>query len=475
MPKIPKASRSDIIGPSSKMLRTLRIKLIAINMLCIGLVLVTTFAIILYADYNSRLNTIRSELDAVITEATSPQVPQLTSTQRLTTGDRSPVPTSSTSSSSTGSSASSGVSVPTIGSPSDTHGSVVLMSVYNVSPNGRYTTIGNYANAKIPESVILGANDEVLESPALNGFLRDYDLFYVKRSAGLADGDTIIAYADGSSMNEWRNLMWTLIFVGLGALAFLFLVNIFYSRWALKPVRQSIKQQQQFTADASHELKTPLTVILANTEILKAKPEARVEDQMQWVESTHLEAERMQLLVNDMLALLRPDGRKQEQPKEDIDFSDLVEGEVLQFESVAFELGIMLEDDICENAHVMGNVERLTRLVVILIDNACKYAGEGSTVDVALTERPSSSGGHDKVVLKVHNDGPPIPEEDLPHIFDRFYRADKVRTSSKGGYGLGLAIGQEIAHEHDGSISVESSAEDGTTFTVTLPALTSDL
>lgn len=470
MPKISRASQSDIIGPSSKMLRNLRIKLIAINMLCIGLVLITTFAIILYADYNSRLNTIETELEMVIAEATAPQVPQLTSTQRLTTGDKAPVPTSGISSNNTSASSSPGVSAPVIGSSSESDSSVVLMSVYNVSPTGRYTTIGSSANAKIPESVILGANDEVLKSSSLNGFLPDYNLFYAKRSAGLQDGDTIIAYADGSSMNEWRNLMWTLVFVGLGAFGFLFLVNIFYSRWALKPVRYSIKQQQQFTADASHELKTPLTVILANTEILKAKPEATVEDQIQWVESTQLEAERMQLLVNDMLALLRPEGKKQKQPKEDIDFSDLVEGEVLQFESVAFDQGIMIEEDICEDAHVMGNLERLTRLVVILIDNACKYAGENSVVDVTLKRQDVASANHGKIILKVRNDGPPIPEEDLPHIFDRFYRADKVRTSSKGGYGLGLAIGQEIAHEHDGSISVESSAEAGTTFTVTLPA-----
>lgn len=470
MPKIPISSRSDIIGPSSKMLRTLRIKLIAINMLCIGLVLVTTFAIILYADYNSRLHTIESELEMVIAEATAPQVPQLTSIQKLAKGSDAPVPTAGLSSSSTNTSTSPGVSAPTIGSSTDTNSSVVLMSIYNVSPTGRYTTIGSYTNAKIPESVILGANEEVLESSALNGFLPEYNLFYVKRSAGLQDGDTIIAYADGSSMNEWRNLMWTLIFVGLGAFAFLFLVNIFYSRWALSPVRRSIKQQQQFTADASHELKTPLTVILANTEILKAKPEATVEEQMQWVESTQLEAERMQLLVNDMLALLRPEGKQPKQPKEDIDFSDLVEGEVLQFESVAFDRGVMINEDICEDAHVMGNLERLTRLVVILIDNACKYAGEGSVVDVTLKRQDVASANHGKVILKVRNDGPPIPEEDLPHIFDRFYRADKVRTSSKGGYGLGLAIGQEIAHEHDGNISVESSAEEGTTFTVTLPA-----
>lgn len=469
MPKVPKASHDAIIGPSSKMLRTLRIKFIAINMLTIMLVLLTTFAIILYADYMTRIHMIEDQLQGVITEATSRQAPQLSSTQRLSTDGRTPVATSgNTASGSTASGTSADVSAPTIGSSANASDSVVLMSVYSVNQSGRYTTVGGYTNANIPESAILGANEQVLASNDANGFLPDYNLYFAKRASSVDPGDQVIAYADGSSMNAWRNLAWTLVLVWIGATAFLFLVNLFFSRWAMKPVRMSIKQQQQFTADASHELKTPLTVILANTAILKSQPDARVEDQMQWVESTHLEAERMQLLVNDMLALSRPDSQKQNFATERVDFSDLVEGEVLQFESVAFELGVDIDSDICEDAMVEGNAERLGRMVATLIDNACKYAGEGRGVQIALTRTPSN-GTRGKVELKVHNDGPAIPEEDLPHIFDRFYRADKVRTSAKGGYGLGLAIGQEIAHEHDGMIEAVSSEATGTTFTVTLP------
>lgn len=470
MPKVPITGHSDIIGPSATMLRNLRIKFIAINMLMIAAVLITTFVVILYADYMSRLNMIETELENAITEVTTPQAPQLSSTQRLVTGENQPVPTyGGTSSGSSNPSGSSDVSAPTIGASSDIRSSVVLMSVYNVSQSGRYTTVGDFANAQIPESVILGANEDALESKSSHGYLPDYNLYFAKRSSGTDPGDEIIAYADGSSMNDWRNLAWTLLIVGVGALIVLFLVNIFFSRWAIRPVRNAVKSQQQFTADASHELKTPLTVILANTAILKSQPEERVEDQMQWIESTQVEAERMQLLVNDMLALQRPDSNRQNMPMEDVDFSDLVEGEVLQFESVAFEQGVELDDDICEDAHVMGNAERLKRMVAILIDNACKYAPEGGKVDVTMVRKPvSASAPHGKVELKVRNDGQPIPEEDLPHIFDRFYRADKVRTSSKGGYGLGLAIGQEIAHEHDGVIEAESSEGEGTTFTVIL-------
>lgn len=468
MPKVPAVSHDAIIGPSSKMLRNLRIKFIVINMATVVLLMAVTFSVILYADYVSRVDTIEQELTNVIVGVSSPQVPQLSTTQPLSTGDNAPVVTygSRSQSHSTGSD-SSGISAPVIGS-SGSSDSVVLMSVYSVSKSGIYTTVGNFTNANIPESVILGANEQVLESSDDNGFLPDYNLYYAKRASTSVPDDTIIAYADGSSMNSWRNLAWTLLLAGLGATAFLFLVNIFFSNWAIRPVRLSVKQQQQFTADASHELKTPLTVILANTTILKSQPEARVEDQMQWVLSTQLEAERMQLLVNDMLALLRPDSQKQDTPKERVDFSDLVEGESLQFESVAFELGVMIDDEIAEGIYVEGNAERLRRMVATLIDNACKYAGGEKIVNITLRKAQSNSV-REKAELKVHNDGPAIPEEDLPHVFDRFYRTDKARTSSKGGYGLGLAIGQEIAHEHDGIIEVESSDADGTTFTVTLP------
>ena len=225
----------------------------------------------------------------------------------------------------------------------------------------------------------------------------------------------------------------------------------------------------------------------------------------------------MQLLVNEMLSLARPTEDKpvevaaESQDHVDIDFSDLVEGEVLQFESVAFERGIDMESKIEQGLHVNGDAERLGRMVSTLIDNACKYTPDDGSVTISLTTaaastlkgsgsfaskdaasgsksrtgRASRVGRHSKnavgraksvsknecIVLKVQNEGAPISEEDLPHLFDRFYRADKARTSGKGGYGLGLAIGREIAREHDGDITVTSTEKEGTVFTVALPLL----
>lgn len=469
-----------------RMLRILRIKFIALNMLLGAVVLAVAFGVIIYADYSSRLATVYSELDLVLANLSSLDVPQIAGVQTLTretetklvrsspAGPASPQNSSSerTYADKQLSSSSSEYTVPTIGDSTESS-SVILVAVYEVAPNGVYTVILEHTTAAMPPSVILRSNEIVMASDQSRGFLPEYDLYYERTLSQSDPNNFLVAYADGRSVSEWKTLAWTLIFVGIAALGALFLVNIFFSRWALRPVEMSVKQQQQFTADASHELKTPLTVILANMAILRSQLDASVGEQMQWIESTQTEAERMQLLVNDMLALSNPNRENVKYQTSDVDFSDLVEGEVLQFESVAFEQGVSLESSIEEDVLVIGNQERLARMVATLIDNACKYSGgiEGARVDVKL-EVIESAGirrGERDVALSVRNNGPVISEEDLPHVFDRFYRADKARTSDKGGYGLGLAIGQEIAQEHNGAITVESSQEEGTVFTVTLP------
>lgn len=566
-----------VMQTQPKLLRNLRIKFILMNMLLAAVVLAIAFGVVCYLDYMNRLTTVYDELDMVLAEVATPDVPQIDSIRPLTSGGAADVGTNANAAATTGAGGGAGggtgsgagagsgpgadgnddavshtnkdgsrveFTAPMIGKSPEVKNTVVLVAVYSVAPNGIYTVVGDYTTATIPESVILHANEIALKSEKARGYISEFNLYYERTVSPSNPRDTIVAYADGTSVSGWTSLAITLVLVGLAGLVALFFINIFFSRWALKPVERSIEQQQQFTADASHELKTPLTVILANMAILKGQPDASVESQMQWIDSTHTEAERMQLLVNDMLELSRPDGQKAVLAVEDIDLSDLVEGEALQFESVAFELGVDLESEIEEGLVVEGNHDRLARMVATLIDNACKYASsdsekeaeldgdgldesaviederkvmedaartaesadadsdepdaaaeaepgdepvfiedivvddddvdEGATcvspcVTIRLGRRDVAGMRADEAVLSVHNDGPSIPAEDIPHIFNRFYRADKARTSSKGGYGLGLAIGQEIAHEHNGNIAVESAPGEGTTFTVTLP------
>lgn len=249
----------------------------------------------------------------------------------------------------------------------------------------------------------------------------------------------------------------------LGILAVFFVASIVLSKRAVAPVERAWRRQRQFIADASHELKTPLTVILANSALLRGSAEKTVASQMKWIDSTDTEAHLMQGLVDDMLYLAKVEDESPEIVSDRVDMGEVAEGVALTFESVAFDRGVELRSHIASDVFVMGQRDRLARMLATLVDNACKYAGDRGTVDVDL----SAKGG--ACVARVRNTGAPIAAEDLPHVFDRFYRADKARTSGKGGYGLGLSIAQTIARDHGGDISAESSASDGTVFTVTLP------
>lgn len=253
----------------------------------------------------------------------------------------------------------------------------------------------------------------------------------------------------------------------LGLLAML-AISWFLAGWALRPVSQAWDRQRAFVADASHELKTPLSVIMANTEILLRDRDIPTRS-MRWVESTREESDHMRGLVNDLLQLARTDetisGAAGAMQHDDVDLSDLVDESALEFDAIAFERSCAISSTIEENVHVTGDREWLERLVRILMDNACKYAGANTIVLVALSQHGRAAH------LSVTNMGTPIDPEDLPHLFDRFYRSDKARarTSQASGFGLGLAIAKGIVEAHGGSISVKSDQVEGTTFSVTIP------
>ena len=208
-------------------------------------------------------------------------------------------------------------------------------------------------------------------------------------------------------------------------------------------------------------MKTPLTVILANTGILLSHPQETVASQAQWITSTDEEAKGMRRLVEQMLELARTDASETAPVCADVDLSALIEGCVLCFEPSAYEKEMTIGCSIVPEVHLFSDSERLTQLTRILLDNALKYGERRTEVRVTLREE------NKKVILQVTNAGTPIPEADLPHLFDRFYRTDKVRGA--GGYGLGLAIAKSTAEFLGGSVSAESGAESGTTFTVVLP------
>ncbi len=341
----------------------------------------------------------------------------------------------------------------------------VATALYLVDADG---TILEESNEAVPieEEDLADAIDDALQAKReygmgdVNGYLGDVNLYY--KVAQLQDS-YIIGFASGRYVDRGLDaFLRTILLACLGAIAAFFLVSVVLSRFVVGPVEQAWKKQQQFVADASHELKTPLTVIMANDSILLSNPEATIESQRQWIESNETEAHAMQELVNDMLYLAKTDAQKNPVELSTVDFSGLVNGQLLQFESVAFEKGVFIDSTVQDGVSIYGDASRLQRLVATLVDNACKYVDENGSIWVDMRSLDKTC------VLKVRNTGPVIDAEDQEHVFDRFFRSDKARTRGSG-VGLGLSIAKSVVDEHKGTIRVESTEERGTTFTVELP------
>ncbi|CUO98698.1 hypothetical protein HMPREF0995_00434 [Lachnospiraceae bacterium 7_1_58FAA] len=338
-----------------------------------------------------------------------------------------------------------------------------LIPVFVVTvKDGAIASLNDGGQVDVSEETAAEAVKQAQSSGASQGVLRELRLrFLVERRP---DGELRIAFADlGWETASLRNLSLLSLLVWALAMVGLFFVSLVLSSVALRPAERAWQQQRQFVADASHELKTPLTVILANTGLVLSHPEDTVAAQSKWLEYTHDEAEQMKGLVDDLLFLAKSDAARQPAARAETAISEVALGCLLPFESVAFESGVALEHRITLGLSLRGDEGQLRRLVMILLDNAVKYAGPGGTVTLTLERH------QERLRLAVHNTGEPIPPEHLPHLFERFYRADAARNRSGGGYGLGLAIARSIVEGHHGRLTVTSTAAAGTTFTALFP------
>ena len=330
-----------------------------------------------------------------------------------------------------------------------------------VNGEGEVKRLTSGRGTQVSDEVLDQAVELVLDSGESQGLLSRLDLRF--KVWPISEDETRIAFSDlGWEQTSLAQLLVNSLLVGAAALAGFFCISLFLSRQALRPAARAWEQQNQFVADASHELKTPLTVILANTSIVLSHQEKTVAEERKWLDYIQEEALRMKSLVEDLLYLAKSESGRLSTPRP-VALSDLVEGCLLRFESVAFEQGVELESQVAPGVTLSGDADSLERLVMILLDNAVKYAGQGGRASLVLGQRG------DRAVLSVKNTGQAIPPEHLPHLFERFYRADSSRSREQGGYGLGLAIAQAVTRAHRGDISVASDSVHGTVFTVTLP------
>lgn len=260
-----------------------------------------------------------------------------------------------------------------------------------------------------------------------------------------------------------ENLLRIFILVGSLSLIVLYVISVYFTNRAIKPIEETFQKQKQFITDASHELRTPLTIIKTNTSVILANGEDTVKNQSKWIKYIDSQTDRMATLINEMLSLAKLDTNKNKLELAPINISKIINNTLLNFEVVIFEKGFRLEDNISKDIYVKGQKEPLKKLVNILMDNAIKYTNSNGKISIDLTVDKNKA----KLIIK--NSGEGIPKEHLEKIFERFYRVDASRDRETGGYGLGLSIAKSTVEQYKGKIYAESIVGKETSFIVELP------
>lgn len=394
------------------MIRHLRWKVVATNMLLISLVLLTVFAAVVLISRDNYRKSVQQQLY-----------------QALESGDY-------------GSRQPGAEGIPCF--------------VAEVYASGMARVAGNSYYDLSDQSQLAAIVTEALAQEEDTGLLADFHLRYLRKTGYTS---TLIAFTDTTlESTTMRSMAAVCSLAGSAALLVLFLCSYLLAGVVTRPVGAAWAQQEQFLSDASHELKTPLTVILSSAELLN---QSALPEQAVYIDNIREESRRMKLLVEDMLTLSRAQRSAGSLPEQTADLSEAAMTAALRFEPVAFEAGKRLEYDIAPELPVRGDGGKLGQALAALLDNAVKYSAGGT--DIRLTAEKQGRFA----VVTVADSGPDIPADKLPHIFDRFYRADEARTDGDS-FGLGLPIAKAIIDAHRGTLRCESGGG-VTRFIITLP------
>ena len=315
-----------------------------------------------------------------------------------------------------------------------------ILDVINHSNNG-------VSNEKISELSIKILKDKKIKTRYIGClYLSNYSYSYLK-------GDTLVIF-DNSKIKKSLQLSLEMSILIFSILELLIIIGSKYlTSWLIKPVKESFDKQKQFIADASHELKTPLSVIVASSEAIDID-----EKNSKWLKNIEYETNRMNLLISKLLSLAKSEQRKKVRLVNN-NLSKIVELSLLTFEGRAYEKDIKFNYDIEDNIFMLMDEDSIKELVEILLDNAIKHSKKKGTINLSLKK-------DGQIILLVENEGKAIPKGEEEKIFKRFYRVDKARSGKDNRYGLGLAIAKNIVLLHKGKI--KASSMDGiTTFQVT--------
>ncbi len=317
--------------------------------------------------------------------------------------------------------------------------------------NGRYLSVLN--NDELSQETAQKYISKILDSKAETGTLNQYQFYQLKK-----DNGTLMVLTDKSAEIDMLNkLIRTTVTIGAAAFLLLSVAAFFLSVQIVKPLRIAFEKQKQFVSDASHELKTPVTVISANADVLSGEI-----GENKWLTYIKSQTERMNVLVNDLLNLTRLENNTADFIRVDFNLSKAVVNTALPFECQAFETNKKFIVDVDKDIMINGSEKHIKQMAAIFIDNALKYSGDGGTVRVTL------KNAGDKKIFTVFNTGKGIHESEKDKIFERFYRSDESRNRATGGYGLGLAIAKSIIDKHKFKISVDTREGESVSFVITM-------
>lgn len=303
--------------------------------------------------------------------------------------------------------------------------------------------------AAVDESEAAAYAEEVNKRPGNRGFLHDYR--YVKTEEG---GTPMVIFLDcGRSLAQIRGFLTVSASVAAAGTGAVFLLLILFSKRAVKPYVESYEKQKRFITDAGHEIKTPLTIIDADAEIIALET-----GENEWVEDIRKQIQRLKELTEDLIFLSKMEERRGDAECVEFPISEVALETARSFQSLAMLQGKMFESCVEPLVSYTGEMKNIQRLFSILLDNALKYSPEGGRISFRLERRGRN------IYINVSNTADFISREHLAHLFDRFYRVDASRNSQTGGHGIGLSIAKAIVSAHKGRITAASP--DGKSLTI---------
>lgn len=308
--------------------------------------------------------------------------------------------------------------------------------------------------AAVSEEEAKEFTEELIEKEKISGYYGRYRY----RKAETEDGKNIYIYLD--CLNDLQSIqnfaVNSLLVGGIFLVLVLILVSVFSKR-AIRPVVESMEKQKQFITDAGHEIKTPIAIILANTEVIEM-----CEGESEWTRSIKNQVSRLTELVGSLLMLSKMDETRQQIEMGEVKFGKLIKEISDSFHTMLVQKNQKLELMVEEKLSVYGNEKEIRQLGIILMDNAVKYTPDGGKMRISLKRKEKMA------VLDFYNECESLPQGDLNRLFDRFYRADSSRSRESGGYGIGLSVAKAVVKNHKGKINVKAQ-EKGILFTVKIP------